>query len=168
MNSPTVLFAGGTYHKDLSFCRFGLQCIYRNNWYKRRSILIPTSQISPRMQIDDGIHEFGDEFIWPLQGSTGMNRYDSTLDNVPISRWSRHRVDFPVITIEVCAWSKCDVYIDGVIDSLDILYSAYASLSLQYYTPPGDWSGPNSISNNPYFPILVFFLIKIQPMQVTQ
>ncbi|HNP48037.1 MAG TPA: T9SS type A sorting domain-containing protein [Bacteroidia bacterium] len=158
--SDGTLFTGGTYHSKLAypFVDLDFSAYIGTIDTNGRSILDSTSQISPGDANDDGILEFGDEVYMALaQGSTGPNRYDSILDNGPqYLDGADIAVDFPGNNNRGLCLKQCDVYIDGVIDSLDILYSAYASLSLQYYTP---WrlKGPNSISNNsvlPYFSIL--------------
>ncbi|MBP6334891.1 MAG: T9SS type A sorting domain-containing protein [Bacteroidia bacterium] len=89
-----------------------------------QSILDSTSQVWPGDANDDSLIEFTDIIYVALaQGSVGLNRIDSTMQNniqLPVGDIA---VDFNGEFGTGVNHKQCDVYPDGIIDSMDIQYS---------------------------------------------
>jgi len=102
-----------------------------------QSVLDSTTQVWPGDANDDGIHEFADVvYVALAQGSSGPQRYDTLTGNDFIIRGGDIATDFPGAFAIGINHKQCDVYSDGIIDSLDIFYTALGGLSYCGQFPP--------------------------------
>ncbi|MBP6334890.1 MAG: T9SS type A sorting domain-containing protein [Bacteroidia bacterium] len=122
------LLTGGTY---LSYNRNGTQNTYDYSSFittidtTGRSIIDSTTQAWNGDANDDGIYEFADAIYVALAyGSTGPPRYDTTGGIFLSSFEGDIATDFANSFGIGVNHKQCDLYSDGIIDSIDIEYTA--------------------------------------------
>ncbi|MBK6447262.1 MAG: T9SS type A sorting domain-containing protein [Bacteroidetes bacterium] len=159
--SDGSLITGGTYRsKRPIFYEYDFSSFIGTIDTSGNSIMDSTTQIWPGDANDDGIVEFGDVvYIALAQGSTGPNRVDSAIYNY--NDWQYYGgyeigdigTDFPGSFAFGVNHKQCDVYTDGLIDSLDINELA-SKISIQQYHPYWRMRSPESARTVPYFSML--------------
>lgn len=101
------------------------------------SIIDSTSQVWPGDANDDSLHEFADVIYVALaQGSSGPQRYDTLIANNFTFNGGDIATNFPGVFAMGINHKQCDVYSDGIIDTLDIYYTALGGLYNCWQYPP--------------------------------
>jgi len=129
-----------------------------------QSIIDSTTQVWTGDANDDGIHEFADVvYVALAQGSSGPARDDSTGSGAFTYNGGDIATDFSNSFAIGINHKQCDVYSDGIIDSLDIFYTALGGLSYCWQFPPNacglitPWRIRNPASTNNFNSVLPYF-----------
>ena len=160
--SDGTLLTGGTYLSvGSAFGTFDYSSFITTIDTLGNSVIDSTTQVWTGDANDDGFFEFGDVvYVALARGSTGPQRYDTLIGNGLATRGDI-AIDFPGSFAIGVNHKQCDFYPDGIIDSLDLLYTSVNSFIFSIGGVSTPWrlsqhttSSSNSNSLLPYFSCL--------------